>query len=937
MKLSNKNLFFFLVVLIGNLLNAQISIEGTVTDNNNSPIEDVYILLEPSKKIVTTNSNGAFQFQNISKGHYALTVSFLGFKSQTLSIDVQNKPIDLSIILEPDLLDLQTIVVTGNFDQRKTIESSTSISTLTSKKIQKIFPRGTANLLQNVPGTFTDTSAGEVFTRVYTRGISASAEDDMGWYYVSLQEDGLPVSLVQHSYYAPDLFHKTDLTTQKLEAIRGGSSSITAMNAPGGIYNFISQGTRQNFGGEFQISSGIQGANNNSIYRIDTNIGGHLKNNWYFNFGGHYRKDDGARNNNFTFSKGGQAKFNLIKTNKNGYFKLYGKILNDYTNRYNGVAATNWSDPQAAFGQDFNSTSLLMPSFNTLIPDGRAINNTNNFNPTHGIHAQDYATGFDFSQKIGNNWIIKNNIKHSIKNANWQTSISNAFVSLSNPLAYFISGADFPVGQIIFREANSGTEIARIDNSGILSGSPFQYLTNGTLPNDAIMGTSAWYKDIDANELMQQLTIHKKTNQHNLSFGFASGFSKTSYFGQGSFAYTTYEPNPKMLQVTLENPNTPIISLSDENGTSNYGGLFYVNTNANITQLATFFNDRWHLTENLNLDLGFRYESIKHKGNKDRFAPLGLSGGIDGNQTTVYDNVIIGPTGEKDYFNYTYNYLSYSFGINYSFNKNTAIFSRLSKGNKAPELNYYFDNFANVAINNKGEIQKINQIEVGFKLSSNIVSFTGTAFWSQLKDIATSNFEFDGDTNSIFYTPIQFNTSRTIGFEWESIFKPLNYISFDCNGVIQNPKATKWKIYDASGTVDTNDDNIQDFSGNNLAFNPKLLFNLGSNYSNKKLSALFKWQFIGKRQGNVSNGFQLDAYSVFNAGIGYELSKNLSANLLVNNLFNSEGLANFYGANSFGASGSGATPEFVANNPDASFIVIPILPRSSLIRLNYKI
>lgn len=935
MKYYSKTLFYVFTFLTSHLLWSQTTIKGSISDINSAPIDGAYVYISPSNQTTITNSKGNFSVQNISAGTYTVSVSHLGFKTKHLNIEVTDQETVLSITLEQDLLNLQTIVVTGTFDPRKSLLSSTAVSSLTSEDIQNNFPRGTANLLQNIPGTFTDGSAGEVFTRVYTRGISASAEDDMGWYYTSLQEDGLPVSLIQHSYYSPDLFQRTDLTTRKLEAIRGGNSSITAMNAPGGIFNFISQGERQNFGGEVQISRGFQGNENNPMYRIDTNIGGPLQDNWYFNLGGHYRRDDGARNNNFTFSKGGQLKFNVIKKGNKGYFKFYGKYLNDHTNRYTGVAAIDWNNPKPAFGQDFSSTSLLMPSFNANIPDGRNPNTTNSFNPTNGIHAQDFALGFNFTQNLGNDWTLANNLKFSTKSANWQTSISNAFVSLNNPLAYFISAADFPVGQVIFKDALSGSEVARVNNGGMFTGDPFEYLTSGTLPNDAIMGTSAWFKDINADEWMQQFTLQKKTKNHNLTLGFAGGLSSTSYFGQGTFGYTTYEPNPRMLQVTLENPGQPVIQLSDANGVSNYGGLFYVNAEADITQLATFANDRWRIADDLLLDIGLRYESIKHKGTKDRFAPLGLAGGVDGDQTTAYDNGLIGPTGEKDGFNYTYNYLSYSFGLNYSLNENSAIFTRVSKGNKAPELNYYFDNFANVPINSKGEVQKINQIELGFKLSAKDVSFTGTAFWSQLKDIGTSNFEFDEDSNTIFYTPIQFNTSRTIGFEWESIFKVLKQLSFEFNGVIQDPKATKWKIYDAAGTTDTTDDSVQDLSGNQLAFNPKLMFNLGSIYQNKKLSAFFKWQFMGKREGNVFNAFQLDSYSTFNTGIGYKISKNLSADILVNNLFDSEGLANFFGANNFGASANGATPEFIQANPDASFVVVPILPRSSLIKLNY--
>ncbi len=929
-------LFFLLIVLTSKSIFSQISIIGEVKDSHGHFLEGANISLSQENIYEVTNNQGVFKIENLSPGNYTLTISHLGFKPHEEFISVSNKDLTLFFVLEEDFLNLQTIIVTGTFEPRKQIESSTATTTLEAKRINQIFPRGTAGALQNITGTFIDASAGEVFTKVYSRGISASAEDDLGWYYVSLQEDGLPVSLVQHSYYSPDLFHRMDLTTKRIEAIRGGSSSITALNAPGGIYNFISHGIKKQFGGEVQLLGGLQGEDN-PLFRTDITIGGPLGNDWYFNAGGHYRRDDGARNTDFTFSKGGQFKFNVIKKNRHGYFKFYGKVLNDKTNRWTGVTAVNWKDPQAAFGQDFNSTSLLMPEFNGNIPDGRnlAQGASNRFDPSQGVHAKDLAFGVDLSQNLGNNWSIRNNFKFSAKNANWQTSISNAFVSLSNPLAYFISGASFPIGQVVFRDIKSGTEVARVDNSGILGGQPFQYIGNGGLPNDAIMGTSAWYKDNKADEFMNQFTLRKQFDNHDFNTGFALGFSDTSLFTQGSFAYTTYEPSPRMLQVTLENPSEPVVALSDENGLSNYGGLFFVNARAKISQLSAFINDRWKVSEKLHLDMGARVETIRHDGSKDRFAPFEQNGGLDGNANTAYDGGILATTGEQDLFDYNYNYLSYSIGINYKIQDETAIFTRFSKGNKAPELNYYFNNFSNIPINQKGEVQKINQAEIGIKASLKNFSFTSTIFWSQLKNIGISNFEFDSDDGSIFYTPIQSNTSETIGLEWESMYAPITNFTFYFNGTIQNPKATKWTIYDAVGTVDSSDDTIQDFSGNQLSFNPRLMFNLSGEYRKNKISTYLKWQFMGKREGNIANAFQLPAYSIFNLGIGYDINKHWSVNLLTTNLFNSEGLANFFGPNSFGANANNATAEFIEANPDESFVVVPVLPRGSILKLNY--
>ncbi|MRI00539.1 TonB-dependent receptor [Kriegella sp. EG-1] len=934
-KLST-TLLFATFFIISSTVFSQITINGEVKDNLGNPLAGANVFLSPADKYVVTDMQGEFEIPGVNKGTYILTITYVGIRTYKETLEIANEDISLELTLLDDPLNLQNIVVTGNFDPRLQLQSSTSITTLDAKTIQKTTQRGTADLLQAIPGTFTDPSAGEVFTKVYTRGISASAEDDMGWYYVSLQEDGLPVSLVQHSYYGPDLFHRIDITTTKLEAVRGGNAAITALNGPGGIYNFISQAKRETFGGEIQLQGGVQGESNLST-RIDGTIGGTLGNNWYYNFGGHYRNDEGARNTDFTFSKGGQIKFNLLKEHNNGYIKFYGKVLDDFTNRYTGVAAINWNNPEAAFGQDFKSTALMMPAFNASVPDGRRVNEgaTNSFNPAQGAHAQDRAFGVDLLHSLGNNWSVRFNLKHSDKSANWQTAISNAFVSLSNPLAYFITGAQFPVGQVVFNDAVSQTEIARVDNSGIFSGEPFNYIS-GSLPNDAIMGTASWLKQNESDEWMNQLTIRKKGDNHDLNFGFAGGLSSTSLYTQGSFGFVTYEPNPRMLQVSLQNPGQPTIELSDENGLSNYGGLFFDNSRADVTQLAFFANDNWKLNENIYIDLGLRYETISHKGSKDQSAPLDRVGGVDGNPLTDYDNGLLVPTGEQDSFDYNYNYISYSAGINYKLNDNAALFARFSSGNKAPELNYYFNNFTNVPINQAGEVQKINQAELGLKFSESNFSATATAFYSTLSNIGIADFAFDSDTNSVFYTPIQFNDSRTMGVEWESAYTATANLTFRFNGTLQEGKATKWTVYNAEGSVDVSDDNTIDYSDNKLPFNPNLMFNLGAEYNNQVVNGFFRWQFMGEREGNIANAFQLSAYSIFNLGLGFNVSENIALNLLVNNLFNSDGLANFFGANEFGASANGVTNEYIAENPDASFVVVPVLPTSTMIRVGYR-
>ncbi len=931
------------------LLTAQYSISGYVANSKNNPLVGALVEVQVEGKSTYTDLTGTFTINGLQKDNYIISISFLGYETLDSEVNLESEDTTLEqhfeLIVDP--LELSKIIVTGSFNERSKLESSIAISTLSDIEISRRAAKGTADLLQAIPGTFADASAGEVFTRVYSRGISISAEDDLGWYYVSLQEDGLPVNATQHVYYSPDLFHRSDLTTKRLEAIRGGSASITNNNSPGGTYNFISKTGGSDLAGEILLSTVLQG-DGRGLYRVDGNVGGPLSNKgWKYNIGGFYRYDEGARKVDFNWSEGGQLKFNLLKTSKSGFVKIYGKYLNDKVNRWTGLAATDWDDPKAAFGQDFNSTALMLPKLDAKIADGRSAaskpNATYNYNPNKGIQTKDLALGLEFSHQLVDGWTIRNNLKFSTKEADWQTSIGNQPLGLEEFTPYILNGIspDFsviPLGQIVFRDARSSEVVARVNNFGILgpfSGEPasFEYLEGG-LPNDALMGIAPWKKEDEATEVLDQLTLHKQIGHHSLTAGGYFAYSDIGTFTSASFAYATFEPQPRMLNVTLENPGEPVIYLSDEAGVSNYGGLFYGRAEAEVLQSAFFLNDVWNITDDLFFDGGLRYESINHQGQKDRSAPT--SNDLDDQAETAYNNSTLVSTGEVDEFDFNYDYLSWSLGLNYKINRTTALFGRLTNGHKAPELNYYFNNFQNLPIPGAGTPQDIFQAETGLKLYSEKITFFTTAFWSRLDNVSFSEFVFDENTGGLFFTPTQLNQTTTFGLELESIISPLQNVQVRLLATLQQPEATQFTVYDANGTADESDDVLNDFSGNELPHNPNVSLEVSPMYQTSKWSTFLTWRFMGNRQANVANAFQLPSFHVFNAGVVFEPSKNWNLSLIANNMFNSKGLMNFFGPNEFGSNANAATTEYIAQNPGASFVVFPIVPRTVQLGIGYR-
>lgn len=189
----------------------------------------------------------------------------------------------------------------------------------------------------------------EIRNQVAVRGTPTSNDVSIGYFYVSMQEDGLPVTNFTGANYGPDYFLRADATTARVEAVRGGSASITGSDAPGGLFNYTSKTGGNKFAGEAIIKYGLEG-NAHPYYRADLNIGGLLnkKGDLTYDAGGFYRYSDGARYAGYPLNKGGQLKFNVVKKFGSGRIKLYGKFLDDRNGYFDLIPFIGYTNPRPA-------------------------------------------------------------------------------------------------------------------------------------------------------------------------------------------------------------------------------------------------------------------------------------------------------------------------------------------------------------------------------------------------------------------------------------------------------------------------------------------------------------------------------------------------------------------------------------------------------------
>lgn len=136
---------------------------------------------------------------------------------------------------EESAREFDEIIVTGTTARGRTkLESSVAITTADFETLSREMPFGTADALELVPGFWVEDSGGEVSNNVAPRGLGGGA----AFRFISMQEDGLPII---YDGDQTDSFLRQDVTIERLEAIRGGTSGVLTVNGAASIVNFITK------------------------------------------------------------------------------------------------------------------------------------------------------------------------------------------------------------------------------------------------------------------------------------------------------------------------------------------------------------------------------------------------------------------------------------------------------------------------------------------------------------------------------------------------------------------------------------------------------------------------------------------------------------------------------------------------------------------------
>ena len=811
---------------------------------------------------------------------------------------------------------LDEIVVTGQTTRgRSILTSSADITSATAADIDRKAPRSLADLLELVPGIFVEGTAGEVSNNYSVRGLQGG-----GQRFITLQEDGLPIV---YGGGGADEFFSEDITINRLEAVKGGSSGVLTVNGAGATINFISR--LPNFDKPEAIARFT--AYNYGLKRGDFYFSAPLGKHWAANFGGYIGTSPGVRNNPFNYDTYRLKGAIEYKADDGSFIRVTGKVGDQkaayyadqpYTYHNGNVGSIPGFDGQFGNigGNAFGRVTIPVSTF--VEPNG-----FRTFNLDKGIESTTQEIRLDADKQIGHGIDLFAKVKYLGLRWNFNglfpgSSTGNS--GLAPATQYLTQGGGGPIDGLLTAGLAAFPGTVRF---GIKD------LTTGTIIDGA---NTAALNALNGNGLLEQTTLN---HAHQSGHEFGSNFGGTwAYQGDRfknsltggvqiydnfrfqnqsatGFELNDVRNNSHIYDVVGLNAAGGVTGTLTDNGLISYGNWGQGQATDSNTSVSIYANDEFQFG-NLRIDGGLRYESddAKHQDgntpsvadpahsivalvdpgkpihqNADGTGPIigyqsngfqqlaqpGIAG--IGNQNFVYTPgvglVPVQTVGQTFDGTYTTNQktqgrLAWTIGANYLITPHLSVYGR------------YADGFQTQGVNPFAVIQLY---EGGLRYQGHGLSAQATYFHT---DFNNQFYQFQNPNNQAQFDNF-LSDYNVEGFEVDFTLAPVRYFAIDFTSVFQDPKLNN---------VRNNGVSLKGYGGNTPERTPKQLFTITPTIKLPHgLGEVYgRYKYVGQIFADNGNQIALPAYGVTSFGANFNINDRLQVAVNADNVFNTIGI-----------------------------------------------
>ena len=875
-------------------------IKGQVNDESGQPVVYASVLARNQSTGATTatqtDSLGVFTYRNLSPGGpYSFVVSHVGYQTQTLSgYDIKaDANISLLIKLRPVENGLNEIIVTGRAGalQRTKLQTSYSVTRIGYNALSLQAPTSVTESLKSVPGFWVEASGGEASGNVRARGVPVD-----GFGSIQLLEDGIPV---QHDpalgYLNGDQAFRFDETIQSIEVVRGGPSSVFYSNAPAGAVNYIPRAVGDKTEGIFKITMGDYNLN-----REDFWIGTPIADGWKLAAGGFYRTGSGVRNPGYTGNRGGQIRVSLGKTWEKSSFNIDFKQLDDDVMFYTDLPMTYNSKGKIVAVPGFNGNYGAIAGAETeKLNMVQGDNSLYHYDNTVGTAVNRSQITIKFQTDLSNNWILKNSLRYD----NTQTQRNGVYAlnlltadsfyrAQSNLLAQVPNAT-----QLGFQYATTGTPFNSANQNG-----------NGLVIQGGLRGITMPVTEV-TNDLHLSHIFTTGSSKHDFNLGYYYAHFDENFSRYSSKVYLDVQNNSRLLNIVALDGSGNVVHTFSDNGVSQYG-YEWADARGEQTTNALYVSDEWQLTHALRIDGGLRWENAQTDGVVGQSKTVNL-GTYATSQITTGNGIFQG-------YNHTFDYTTWTLGVDYQLSGNMGLFGRYTSAARIPGFGTYYTNVNATAVTQTMELG-----ELGFKYARQLFAFYGTGFWTKYNNVG-----FINEVSTLNgFTQVNANANtETYGLELEGSIYPVKWFDVSAMSTLQHGVYKGLVAETVSGGTLTE---AYNYNGNKLIRVPQVSVRVvpGFNLFNNHVRLQSAIEFEGKRYTDVANSQILPGYTKIDIDAQVKVTDQISLFGVIDNLTNSLGLTE--GNPRQGEIQSAAAGQYI-------FLARPLLGRSFKISCRYK-
>lgn len=321
-----KTILFFIIFSV-NIFAQGYVIEGRITDEDNFPLSGVNVIVINTTSGTATDLNGYFSLPVNSSGSYEIEVTMIGYKKQriTITIPQQNQ---ISIKLQETIIQSDQVVVTaGKYEQRMD-ELPVSAAIMTSEMITEKNYLSLDNALRYAPGVTVNLDQVSIRgSSGYSRGAGTR---------VLVAYDGIPLYTGDTGEIIWEIVPLSEI--ERVEIIKGASSSLYGSTAIGGVINVITKEMtgnpltyvkmyygmydkpahdEWNWSNEYRPFNGLTLSHSNSIGKLKFSLSGTRLENQSYRQNDYYKRFIGTLKSSYNFNSTSSISFFINSLNMN--------------------------------------------------------------------------------------------------------------------------------------------------------------------------------------------------------------------------------------------------------------------------------------------------------------------------------------------------------------------------------------------------------------------------------------------------------------------------------------------------------------------------------------------------------------------------------------------------------------------------------------------